>query len=270
MPNDEILTGQTTDAEVSETAENPVDSQNTAEVNDTSFSENTEIGSSEKTETAKTEKSEVKTKQTKETNAENARRRREAEKTREMTELRNKTILDVLGGVNPFTHEAMKDATDVEEYLEMKEMKQKGLDPVTDYSRYKKQKERERKEAEEQEAAQKEWYAEDALAFGKAYPDVKLDEIIKSESFQKYAAGKVGKVPLAEIYGDYLHAKEVFIEEYKNQTAQEYAKKQASPGALGGSTGGEKTFFTKAEVDNMSRAEIRKNLKAIEESMKKW
>ena len=104
----------------------------------------------------------------------------------------------------------------------------------------------------------------------KKYPDVKLDDIVKGEAFQSFAAGKVGKVPISEIYGDFLRAKEVFIEEYKNQTAQEYANKQASPGALGGGSAAEKTFFTKDEVDKMSRAEIRKNLPKIEESMKKW
>lgn len=271
MLENENVSGQTNDAEVSVTNENPDGSQNTAEVNDSQFSENSsENADGDKGQPVKEEKSEEKPKQSRETNAENARRRRETEKNREMTALRNKTILDVLGGKNPFTGEDMKDDTDVEEYLEMKEMQSKGLDPVSDYPRYKKQKERERKEAEDAAAAQKEWYAADTLAFEAAYPDVKLEEIVKSEAFQKYAAGKVGKVPLAEIYGDFLHAKEVFIEEYKKQTAQEYANKKASPGALGGNVGGEKKFFTRDEVSSMSRSEIRKHFAAIEESMKKW
>ena len=164
----------------------------------------------------------------------------------------------------------MKDDADIEEYLEMKEIQREGLDPVSDYSRFRKKKERERQQAAETERQQKEWYASDAADFAKKYPDVKLDDIVKGEAFQSFAAGKVGKVPISEIYGDFLRAKEVFIEEYKNQTAQEYANKQASPGALGGGSAAEKTFFTKDEVDKMSRAEIRKNLPKIEESMKKW
>ncbi len=272
MLDNEITTGQTSEVDVaSQTAENPDSSQKTAEVNDAAFeSAETKTEASNDVDAEKSEITEEKSKQTKQNNAENARRRREAERQRELTAMRNKTILDVLGGINPFTKEEMKDDADVEEYLEMKDMQSKGMDPVSDYSRYKKQKERERQQAADEERQQKEWYAQDAADFAKKYPDVKLDDIVKSESFQSFAAGKVGKVPISEIYGEFLRTKEVFIEEYKNQTAQEYAKKQASPGALGGGTATEKSFFTKEEVDKMSRSEIRKNLTKIEESMKKW
>lgn len=272
MLDNEITTGQTSDADVSQTAENPESSQTAAEVNDTAFEDSgaKETASESNSNSVKVENPEVKQKQTKATNAENARRRREAERQREMTSLRNKTILEALDGINPFTKEEMKDDADIEEYLEMKEIQREGLDPVSDYSRFRKKKERERQQAAETERQQKEWYASDAADFAKKYPDVKLNDIVNDKSFQSFAAGKVGKVPISEIYGDFLRAKEVFIEEYKNQTAQEYANKQASPGALGGGSAAEKTFFTKDEVDKMSRAEIRKHFAAIEESMKKW
>ena len=114
-------------------------------------------------------------------NAENARRRRELDAAK--NEARNKAILDVLGGVNPYTQEPMKDTRDVEEYLTMKEIEKAGKDPVADYSRYQKQRERERDAAIAAEESQKEWYRNDQAEFAKAHPDVNVSELIKNKAF---------------------------------------------------------------------------------------
>ena len=102
--------------------------ETTEDSNDVEFtdSENGEQESGEPKREAKT--------QTKEQNSENARRRREAERQAELkkveAETREKAIIEVLNGKNPFTNEPMKDHADVEEYLLMKEIEKNGGDPV--------------------------------------------------------------------------------------------------------------------------------------------
>ena len=88
--------------------------------------------------------------QTKAQNSENARRRREAERRAEIKKAeeaaREQAIIETLGGRNPYTGEEMKDHTDVEEYLAMREIDKEGGDPLTDFSKFQKRKERERAE----------------------------------------------------------------------------------------------------------------------------
>ena len=225
---------------------------------------------------AKTESEDEKAKQ-KAQNSESARRRRdyekrlEAERVRELdaakTEARNNAIISALDGINPYTKEPMKDARDVEEYLTMKEIAKTGKDPVSDFARYHKEKEREKEAAATAEAEKKAWYKEDQAKFEAAHPDVKLSELAQDKTFLSFAAGKVGKVPLNDIYAEYVDAKNAFINEYKTQSAKEHANKKASPGALGGE-GSDKTRFTLEQMQGMSREEVRKNWPAIEESLK--
>ena len=59
---------------------------------------------------------------------------------------REKAIIEVLNGKNPYTNEEIKDHADVEEYLLMKEIEKNGGDPLSDFSKY--QKEKDKKENE--------------------------------------------------------------------------------------------------------------------------
>ena len=272
-------TAQTTVTEDTGAATNAVGGEeNTGEVSDTTFSDGDESG--EGSEIGKTDgeggtDAEEKARQ-KAINSENARRRRESER-REAdrqrdiesakTEARNKAILDVLGGVNPYTKEPMKDARDVEEYLTMKEIEKSGRDPVADFAKYQKEKEREKESAAAAEAQRRAWYRDDQAKFEAAHPDVKISELIKNKTFLSVAAGKVGKVPLNDIYAEYVETKNSIINEYKQESAKAAANKKASPGALGGE-GGTDTRFTLEQMQGMSRSEVKKNWAAIQESLK--
>ena len=136
--------------------------------------------------------------QSREQNSENARRRREAEKQKELRELRNKTIIDTLRGQNPYTQEEMKDDADVEEYLAMRAIEEKGGDPISDFPKYQKQKEREaaQKQAEDQE--KQDWIKKDIESFQSKHPSVNLEELLANESFRDYADGKIGRASCRE------------------------------------------------------------------------
>lgn len=208
--------------------------------------------------------------QSRDTNAEYARKRREAERQRELTETRNKAIIDALGGKNPYTGGDMKDAEDVAEFLTMQEIEKKGGDPVTDYSGHVKEQSRVQREKERTEAEQRAWYEKDRADFAAKYPDADISALIEDETFRDYARGKVGETPLAEIYEGFLKLTAQIEEAANRKAAQAVANSKASPGALGTAGVAEDGFYTKEQVKAMSFKEVQKNLSKIEESMKHW
>ena len=233
---------------------------------DTKTGEGTPSGSDGKNGKAETGKKP----QSKDTNAEFARKRREQERQRELTETRNQAIIDALGGKNPYTGGKMTDAEDVAEFLTMREIENKGGDPVTDYSGHVKARAREQREKERTEAEQREWYDKDRAAFAKKHPDVDLDALISDADFADYSRGKVGEVPLAEIYEGYLRMTARIEENANRKVAQAVANAKASPGALGTAGTAEDGDYPKEQVTAISFKEVQKNLAKIEESMKHW
>lgn len=219
-------------------------------------------------------------------NAENARRRREREENSRMEkakrEARVEAILEALDGVNPYTQEPMKDASDVEIYETMKKMEAKGLDPVKDYPKYRAEQDRQAEAGRQAEREQADFFARDRAAFVQKYPDVDLEGLIADADFADYADGKVGKKPLAEIYAGYLKLTEkqgakaresaqAEVSAAEQRAAQALANAKATPGSAVGEGGhAEPTFFTKAQVEAMSEAEINRNQDAIWKSMQKW
>ena len=243
-----------------------------SEVNDATFDDTAKAGEGTPSESGGKEsgKGEGKKPQGKDTRAEFARKRREQERQRELTETRNKAIIDTLGGKNPYTGGEMKDADDVAEFLNMREIERKGGDPVADYAGHVKEQARAKRERERTEAEQKEWYAKDRAAFAEKYPDADLDALIGSEDFADYSRGKVGEMPLAEIYEGYLRMTARIEDAANRKAAQAVANGKASPGALTGAAKVESDFFTRDQVKAMTPAQIDANYDAIRKSMAKW
>lgn len=185
----------------------------------------------------------------KQSNEENARyasirRKAEEEATKRIEQVRKEAyeqgleqgkIQSYIGRQNPYTGETIKDDYDVQEYLEMYELDSKGKDPITGYREL--QKEKARKEAEDkikkdEEDKQNLWYQNDTKDFMEKYSSEKIQELTKDEDFNLFANGKIGKVPLAQIYEDY----QKLISKYKRESV-ETAKKivannTVTPGAL--------------------------------------
>lgn len=144
-------------------------------------------------------------------------------------------IQSYIGRQNPYTGETIKDDYDVQEYLEMYELDSKGKDPITGYREL--QKEKARKEAEDkikkdEEDKQNMWYQNDTKDFVEKYSSEKLQELTKDEDFNLFANGKIGKVPLAQIYEDY----QKLISKYKRESVETAKKIVANnivtPGAI--------------------------------------
>lgn len=213
---------------------------------------------------------EEKPKQTSEVNREYARKRRDAENARKIEETRVNAVIETLGGVNPFTNEAMTDAADVDEYLLMKRIEKEGGDPVADYSRYRKQQDKESVKTEREKADKNEWFRKDRESFVKENPGVDLKSLIDDPSFQSFAEGKVGRIPLSEIYNGYRTLVGKVDGRAKDLAAQAIANRQASPGSAAANGSAESDFFTAEQVRKMSPADVRKNYEKIRQSMTKW
>ena len=208
-------------------------------------------------------------KKAREQNAQNARRRREAERQKELADARVNAIIEAVGE-NPFTGEELKDSSDVEEYLAMKEIQRAGGDPLRDFAKHRKDKERKEREAAEQAEQEKAWYRSDGEAFAAKYPDVDLNALVADPQFAAYAEGKVGKKPLSEIYEGYQKLSADLQKKADERAAQAIANSRATPGALSSTKAPEGNYFTREQVQAMSQAEVKKHYDDIRRSMKSW
>ena len=225
------------------------------------------------TETSSQTEQTAKAQQSAEENAKYARERRKAEEAKRLKEAqettRIQTIIDVTGGKNPYTGEAINDAHDVDEYLLMKRIEKEGGDPVADYAKAKVKADREaaQKAQAEREAAEKR--SKDITEFREKYPDVNIEQLVNDDAFSDYAEGKVGTKPLADIYAGYLKLTGKANAEGKKEVARQFANAKASPGSTN-STNPQEGFFTNEQVKKMTPEEVKKNYDVILKSMSKW
>lgn len=208
--------------------------------------------------------------QTKAQNVENARRRREAERQRAIKEAREQAIIQTLKGVNPYTNEKMVDSEDVAEYLMMREIEDKGGDPLADFSKFSKAQKREQAAETQKEEERADWFRKDREEFISKYPDINIDELIQDKHFQSFASGKVGMLPLAVIYESYSGLRAEFEKKAKGMAKQMLANQKASPGALASPGTNDSGFYTPEQVKKMSQKEVRDNYEKIRASMSKW
>ena len=207
-------------------------------------------------------------------NSENAHRRREAERKAEIEratkEAREQAIIEALNGKNPYTNEEMKDSADVDEYLLMKEIEKNGGDPLADFSRFQKNREREKAAKQAESEAKKDWYKKDRENFTEKHPEVNIDNLIQDKQFQLFASGKVGNLPLSEIYEGFLEVMGEYEKKAKQKAKQLLANSKSSPGALSSPNTPDNGFFTKEQVQKMSQEDVNKNYDKIRASMRKW
>lgn len=212
----------------------------------------------------------------------NAIKRREAERREELQRVREQTIIETLGGINPYTGEEMKDSEDVKQYLTMREIKARGGDPVGEYAKYHKIMERERaqKAAEEEqkrtdEAERRAAHERDVSAFREKYPDVSMQSMMNDAEFMAYAKGRVGKDgSIYAVYDAYAAAKaaeDARVEQRaREMAAQMQANAKASPGTAKGEASTQVTRYTPEMVRAMSKEEIKANYDKICRDIKYW
>ena len=248
-----------------------VENKNEIEINEDFSDNDTQTQQEEQKEQKEQSTEEIPKKQDKKTNAEYAQKRREQERLEQerkalerQAELRG--IRKALKNTNPYTDEPMETDEDVEFYLTQVEMEKEGLDPLSlkDYKSF----QLKNQEATKQTKQREEFLRKDSEEFVKKYPSVKVDELFADARFKKFSKGKLGNVPLAEIYEDYQE----FISEIDTK-AQELAEKRlaktiASPGDLkpSGADTKQERLYTFEELKKMSQAEISKNWDLVKKS----
>lgn len=133
---------------------------------------------------------------------------------------------------NPYTGDPITDETDLEQYKVMKELDEKGVDPLKGFakawadrtrSEMSKREQAQAKKAEEAKQAQKE--VDDLVA---AYPGLDVPALVKDDAFQKFASGKYGRWTLTEIYETYK-AKD-------GRQAESKPRAKSSPSSMAGGT----------------------------------
>lgn len=195
---------------------------------------------------------------------------REKEIERVRQEAYNKALIDSVDGVNPYTGEKIEDQHDVDEYLTMREMDKKGLDPIADYHKYLKDKAREERNKTNFNAQKltQEQLIEDAKLFRTTYPNVKISDLQSDSRFLKFSDGKLETQPLTKVYGDYLEFVKEFDAEVDKRARRLAAKAKSSPGAQETSaTTAESEYFTLEQIKKMSQKEVSQNFEKVEKSI---
>ena len=182
-----------------------------------------------------------------------ARMRRENERKKQKQQADyDKGMLDAVDGVNPFTGEKIIDDEDLNEYKIMREIAKNGGDPLADYRKFVKDRSRKLSQETKQKLEQQRRYEDDVSAFQSKYPE-KLKELTKDERFAIFAKGKVGKMPLVDIYEDYVKFTDFVSKDATAQAEKMYSNAMSSTGSL---SAGE-SATSKSYLD-MSDAEFEK------------
>lgn len=259
-----------TEVEVSESETNlDTESDEEADFSDTSEEEQTET----------LDKDKAKQEPNKEKNSKFAQQRREKEaREKEIEEIKQKAytqaLVDSVNGVNPYTGDKIEDEHDIQEYLTMREIEKKGLDPISDYHKYLKDKAREEKNKTniaKTPPLTNEQIQEDAKLFRTKYPNVSINDLQNDARFLKFSDGKLGTQTLTKVYGDYQDFVKEFDVEVDKKARRLLAKSKSSPGAVETATPSvDSDFFTIEQIKQMSQKEISQNFEKVEKSMQNY
>lgn len=183
-------------------------------------------------------------------------------------------LINAYNGVNPFTGEKIEDDLDVQELLDMIELKNKGSEePEVDYRKFKKQKEREALKQKEKEISQKEFIEKDAIEFQNKFgKDYDLNKVVADEDFVAYCGDQLGKEPISNLFTRYLNYQNYIKGKQDDSKLMDDAVKQSSTGSMKGSKGTntEGEYFTMDEIKNMSQSKVIKNLDKVNKSIEYW
>lgn len=191
----------------------------------------------------------------------------EARRQREREKIRYEAIKEAVG-VNPFTGEKIEDGTDVEEYLVMKKIADRGGDPIAEYAKELKKSIRAmNKSIDEQLRVDNE--KSEHLA---SNPDDA--ELLETVQFKRFA-DKLKGVPLANIVEAYRLA-DTSAEKIKTEAtkiaAQATANRKASPGSAKGTAetvSANEGLYSLEQLQRMTPAELERNWAKVEKSYDK-
>lgn len=223
-------------------------------------------------------KNEEKKKQTREENARYKQLRKEEElRKSELEKARKDAVNEFIKErykVNTFTDEPLDDDYSIEVFKIQLEMHEKGLDPVKDFPKYYAEMQRANAKKLEEKRQKDEWFAKDFNDFKEVYPDVDIEELDKNEEFVKFSKGKIGNVPLKEIYEDFKATEDSINQEVERRVKEEVEKRVAkalsSPNSVKDTSSNDnETYYTLEQLQSMTSEELDKNWKKVERSYNK-
>lgn len=232
---------------------------------DVSTAEDTEGDYEAKTEDVEEKPAEVEERKPKgEKNAEQAEKRRNAEREK----IRNDAIIEAVG-TNPYTGTKITDSVDVEEYLIMKRIADRGGDPVTEYAKELKNSLRARnKTVDEQLRVENERYEHIAN-----HPEDA--ELFENAQFKRFA-DKLKGVPMSSIIEAYRVTETANTAAMKNEAAravaQANANRKASPSSAKGTAdtvSASEGLYSLEQLQRMTPAELERNWAKVEKSYDK-
>lgn len=237
MENEEIESGNNLEvADQEETVESTVETEPTEEIETEETEEIEDVGEEEPEEETQTEEDNKYARLARKQAEEKA--KKEIEKARKEgyeQGLAQGKVQSYIGKQNPYTGETIKDDYDVQEYLDMFELDSNGEDPINGYRELQKQRAREEAEEKlklEEENKQKKWYEDDTKDFVDKYSAEKLNELSKDKDFELFANGKLGTVPLSQIYEDYQRLISKYQKKSVETAKQIVANNSTTPGAM--------------------------------------
>jgi len=181
--------------------------------------------------------------------AEKAEKERLAHEEQIRQEAATKAKLGVLTE-NPWTKKPIKDEKDLEVYEIMKELDEKGKDPLEDFpeaiANRARKRDEESKKAEEDAKLVKENLKKEIDDLRKKYPKVNTRELADDPLYGEIAEEKGGRWTVTEIYEEYLKrkgAKKTDADEDEQHRIEEIAKNNKQTSSNGGSSknGGQKS-----------------------------
>ena len=109
------------------------------------------------------------------------------------------------------------------------------------------------------------WFDADSRRFASDYPDVDRQALFRDQFFLDYAQGKVGTMPLGNIYAGYMR-----LVQQLGRRQQVQAARQASPGSLRQVTvDAADEYFTLQQMQSMSAQYIEQHWDKVQQSLKR-
>lgn len=261
---------ETENSTPTEEVENENLEENQEEETDPDFVDGEENDEEDNQQEAEDDKEKVqKEKSIKERNRQNYERRVQERQQKELEMAKKKAYMDgmkfAIGNVNPYTQEKIEDEFDLQTYQTMKEMEEKGLDPVDDYAKYVAQKQREERKAQQEQENEKnkakETMMKEITDFDKKYGQGSAQKFLTDDNFRNSKlASKLGKLSLEEVYDLYTDFQANVNSEAEKKVIQKQAVSMSTPGKPGNQSKTERSTMEELLHDDKKFKEFQAQL----------
>lgn len=105
--------------------------------------------------------------------------------------------------------------------------------------------------------------------FSRSFPNISRDSLYNNKNLELFASGKENQ-SLLRIFTDFSSLVASLEADVQAKARHELSLESASVGALSGAFNPSEPYFTKEQVQRMSKSEISRNFEAIRRSQARW